>query len=280
MDQTNLNNQTYIFIDGSYFCFYRYYALTNWWKNAYPEDPLVDAINNSIFVEKYKKIFIESIKGIPKKLNINKEIKPIFIVAKDCMRENIWRNKLFDKYKTNRIYDETFMGGPFFKLAYDQLFQQAGINYLLKHNSLEADDCIAITIKKVLENNKDSNIYIITSDRDYLQLNKPNVKIFNLSFKNIAENKSSTGDPITDLKIKIIMGDTSDNIPSVFPKCGFKTALKCVENPELFKKKMKDNEEYYKRFDLNTKIIDFNYIPENLANEFIEKNLEILKNFI
>ena len=76
------------------------------------------------------------------------------------------------------------------------------------------------------------------------------------------------------------MGDTSDNIPSVFPKCGFKTALKCVENPELFKKKMKDNEEYYKRFDLNTKIIDFNYIPENLANEFIEKNLEILKNIV
>ena len=34
------------------------------------------------------------------------------------------------------------------------------------------------------------------------------------------------------------MGDKSDNIPSAFPKCGPKTALKCAEDPEFFKKKM------------------------------------------
>ena len=88
-------------------------------------------------------------------------------------------------------------------------------------------------------------------------------------FKNIAENKSSTGNPKTDLEIKIIMGDTSDNIPSVFPKCGPKTAEKCVEDPEFFKKKMDNNPEYYAKYELNKKLVNFDNIPEDLAIEFM-----------
>jgi len=134
---------------------------------------------------------------------------------------------------------------------------------------LEADDCIAISVKYVLEKYPDCHIYIITSDRDYLQLNAVNVDLYNLAFKNIAENKSSTGDPKMDLKIKIIMGDNSDNIPSVFPKCGPKTALKCIEDEEYFKKKMCDNQNYYAQYELNQQLVDFDCIPENLKNEFI-----------
>jgi 5'-3' exonuclease len=66
------------------------------------------------------------------------------------------------------------------------------------------------------------------------------------------------------------MGDTSDNIPSVFPKCGPKTAQKCIEDEEFFKKKMNDNPEYYKQYELNKKLICFDYIPENLVEEFME----------
>ena len=28
----------FIFIDGSYFCFYRYYSTIAWWNNAFPEN--------------------------------------------------------------------------------------------------------------------------------------------------------------------------------------------------------------------------------------------------
>ena len=52
-EQTEMN-PTFIFIDGSYYNFYRYYALLQWWKNAYPDEPLVDPFQNNIFVEKYK----------------------------------------------------------------------------------------------------------------------------------------------------------------------------------------------------------------------------------
>jgi 5'-3' exonuclease len=94
--------------------------------------------------------------------------------------------------------------------------------------------------------------------------------LFNLAFKNIAENKSSTGDAKRDLEIKIIMGDTSDNIPSAFPKCGPKTAQKCIEDPEFFKKKMAGNPDYFNQYELNKTIVDFNNIPEELVNEFLQ----------
>ena len=64
------------------------------------------------------------------------------------------------------------------------------------------------------------------------------------------------------------MGDTSDNIPAVFPKCGLKTAQKCIEDPEFFKKKMDNNPEYYKQYELNKILVNFNNIPENLVEEF------------
>jgi 5'-3' exonuclease len=162
------------------------------------------------------------------------------------------------------------MGGPFFKMVYeDGLFQKGGVKAILSHPHLEADDCIAISVKNLLARFPTCRICIITSDRDYLQLNAPNVDLYNLSFKNIGENKTS---PKDDLERKIIMGDISDNIPSVFPKCGPKTAEKCVADKEFFKKKMADNSAYYGQYELNRLLIDFDCIPESLVKEFCEKN--------
>lgn len=271
LQESNMN-PTFIFIDGSYYCFYRYFALLQWWKNAYPDESLNDPNENQKFIDKFKKTFVEGIEQIPKKLKIHKTINPIMIVGKDCKRENIWRNELFQGYKAHRANgpEDGFMGGPFFKMAYDEnLFQQGGVKSILKHPKLEADDCIAISIKYLTEKYPNCNIYVITSDRDYLQLKAPNVNLFNLAFKNIAENKSSTGNPKYDLEIKIIMGDNSDNIPSVFPKCGPKTAMKCIEDPEFFKKKMDAYEGSYAQYELNKKLVDFNEIPGDLIEEFL-----------
>jgi 5'-3' exonuclease len=258
---------TFLFIDGSYYCFHKYYALIHWWKITNPEVSLEDPFQNEIFLRKFRDTFVNNLLQIPKKLKIT---NPIIIVGKDCKRENIWRNELFSKYKGNRLTDANFKGGPFFKMAYeDNLFEKGGANAILKHSKLEADDCIAISVKYLLTKYPLCNIYIITSDRDYLQLNSERVNIFDLSFKNIALTKNSTGISKTDLEIKIIMGDKSDNIPSVFPKCGQKTAQKCVEDNEFFKKKMSDNEEYYKQYELNKTLVDFNNIPQQLVDEFM-----------
>ena len=190
------------------------------------------------------------------------------------VREKIfWRNELFPQYKANRANgsEDGFMGGPFFKMAYEEgLFIKGGAKAILKHPKLEADDCIAISVKHLINRYPQCHIYIITSDKDYLQLNAHNVDLYNLTYKNIAESNSSTGNSKDDLEIKIIMGDSSDNIPSAFPKCGPKTALKCITDPEFFKKKMNNNPEFYKQYKLNQLLVNFNNIPENLVEEFMD----------
>ena len=52
------------------------------------------------------------------------------------------------EYKGTRNYDN-FKGGPFFNLVYNsELLQEAGITTILYQNRLEADDCVALYIKK------------------------------------------------------------------------------------------------------------------------------------
>ena len=277
MKLQEIHNPTFIFIDGSYFCFYRYHSLLTWWKNAFPEDldVLQNPYQNDKFVDKFKKTFIDHIQKIPKNLKLDKTINPIIIVGKDCKREHIWRNLLFPNYKANRLQNDGFMGGPFFKMVYeDNLFIEGGAQTILQHPKLEADDCIAISVKYLLNTYPTCNIYIITSDKDYLQLAQQRVQIFNLAFKKLTEQKSSTGDPNCDLFCKILTGDPSDNISSVFPKCGPKTAMKYYQNQDLFKQKLQESEAYQTTYELNTKIIDFNYIPENLVNEFEQHFLQ------
>lgn len=267
------SKQTYIFIDGSYFCFYRYHSLLTWWKNAFPEEleVLKDPYQNQLFVQKFKKIFVETVKKLQKNLSIGKDVKPIIIVGKDCKRSDIWRNELFPAYKGTRGLNDSFMGGPFFKMVYEeQLFIEGGATNILKHPKLEADDCIALSVKHLLIFNPECEIYIVTSDKDYLQLAGPKVHLYNLFYKKLTDQKSCTGNPECDLFCKIVTGDPSDNIPSVFPKCGPKTALKYFANKELLEKRLGESEEYQKQYDLNKKIIDFNGIPHNLVEEFMK----------
>ncbi len=269
MEET-LVNPTFIFVDGSYYFFYRYHALMTWWKITYPEDSLEDPYENKLFVEKFKTLFVNNLLDMPKKFTTKGAEKPILIVGKDCRRENIWRNKFFPNYKGTRTH-KGFMGKPFIKMVYEEeLFQKGGAQTILKHSSLEADDCIAISVKHLTNKYPKCHIYVITSDKDYLQLNAHNVDLYNLCYKNIANNKSSTGIANDDLEIKIIMGDKSDNIPSAFPKCGQKTAEKCVQNKEFFKKKMDDNPAYYEQYELNKLLVSFDSIPKELVDEFME----------
>ena len=60
----------WLLIDGSYYIFYRYYALLIWWKNARKDEPLDNPIENQEFVDKFKKTFISKIDELKKKLKI------------------------------------------------------------------------------------------------------------------------------------------------------------------------------------------------------------------
>jgi 5'-3' exonuclease len=273
---TNINN-TYIFIDGSYFCFHRYYSLINWWKSAFPENPLEEPFQNEVFLEKFKTTFLKELKKLTKNLNIDKKMNPLILVGKDCKRENIWRNNLLPSYKSTRL-NNTCMIGPFFKMVYEEnLFEQGGVSNILHYDKLEADDCIAISVKYILNKTTDSKIYIITSDKDYLQLACPQVNLYNLSFKKLTDQKSCLGNPEVDLFCKIVSGDVSDNIPSVLKKCGEKTAFKCFYDRKYFLERI-ISEKAEEKYNLNKKLIDFNEIPEALKNGFINKCILLSEN--
>ena len=253
----------FILVDGSYFCFFRYHALLTWWKNAHKDDPLGDnPIENEIFVEKFKKICKQKLHEISKKVGMK---NATLIIGKDCHRSDIWRNDIYDKYKATRDTEDVFLGGPFFKLAYNELFKDYQI---LSHPRLEADDCIALYTKHLIETVPDVKISIITSDMDYLQLYRENVQIYDLKYKSLITNKTAFPDAAQNLFCKIVMGDKSDNITSVFKKCGIKTAAKMYDNQEEFIHRLNTDENANMLYQRNKTLVDFNEIPIVYVNEF------------
>ena len=309
--------KNYIFIDGSYFIFYRFHSLLNWYKLSHQDTEdisisLKEPFNNEEFREKFESVFISKLREIPKKLNIE---NPEIYIGVDCKRENIWRVKHYPEYKATRgVYEEGKDPSKFFDFVYkNDLFVKAfdekikiiknkdynpiKIEYL-KYDCLEADDCISLFVKRIivadnlkdedileenqylphdeyeelreqLEKNKNYNITIITSDNDYLQLiENNNIQIYNACYKTITDN--SMGHYKKDLLLKIIMGDKSDNIKPIFEKCGKKTAEKLINNKKLFNEKLKDIE-IYKNYLLNKIMIDFDYIPPEIKEQFYKK---------
>ena len=58
----------YLIIDGSYYCFYRYHALKQWWGFARKEDELQQ--HHEEFLEKFRDVFVSKLKELPKTLKI------------------------------------------------------------------------------------------------------------------------------------------------------------------------------------------------------------------
>ncbi len=264
---------TIILIDGSYFVFYRYYATLAWWRHQQTEEnqSLNDLHENKDFVEKFIDLFERRLAEIPQKLKIKEPFE--IHVAYDCPRSQIWRNKHTENYKATRKNNSDV--GHFFKLVMDRkLFEKPDIisgNLCL--DCLEADDCIALFIKKVYDLHPSREIYVITNDHDYLQLKTENIYLINLKYQKVGHNKT-TGDPQKDLFIKAVCGDKSDNIQKIFnnKKIGPKRAETLYNQRDIFKQLCdEDTPETYTRFLQNMNIISFDSIPNHYVNLFYDK---------
>ncbi len=272
-----MSDQVFILVDTSYWIFYRYFAIMQWWKHAKSEIDLNNnPYDNEEFVEKFIKTFVESLEGFKKKQKLHKQrSKPAtpctIIAARDCPRKEIWRNSLYNSYKETRDKDDSFMGGPFFKHIYQEnnkLLFQAGVNHVLKFPNLEGDDIVAISKKIIRKKYPEALIIILANDHDYLQLLDDYTEIINFQNKNLREAKKVFVEPEKNLFYKIVLGDKSDNIMPIFKKCGPKTCEKYYENKELFLEALTKESEAQEKYTLNKKIVDFNEIPETLVNEF------------
>ena len=55
-------NQVFILVDTSYWIFYRYFAIMQWWKHVNPDEDLFEnPYDNKDFLEKFIKTFVESL---------------------------------------------------------------------------------------------------------------------------------------------------------------------------------------------------------------------------
>ena len=259
-----------LFVDMSYYIFYRFFALCSWWKRAFPEEPLdiENILDNNIFIDKYHKLFIENIKKITKKYRIQ---NANIIFAKDCRRYNIWRNKYYEDYKKSRDDKNKRFNKDIFIYTYEKIvpdLKKLDISIAINENA-EADDVIAILKTTIRNRDYKRPIYIITNDHDYLQLFDDNTFIYNLKGLNL--RTKSRGNRRLDLQFKIFRGDMSDNItPVVSKKIRDDKLINIIYDKDLFNEFFENNPELKKIYDRNELLIDFNKIPLDIKNNVIK----------
>lgn len=156
-------------------------------------------------------------------------LKPDYAVVAFDMRSKTFRHKACDFYKANRkpMPEDLAMQLPYVKDCVNLL----GFN-VIELEGFEADDIIG-TVSRIT--NEEVHSYILTGDRDSLQLINDNTSVVLVKTKEdiIYDEKKFTAEfgvtPTQYIDVKAIMGDSSDNIPGV-SGIGEKGAFKLISD--------------------------------------------------
>jgi 5'-3' exonuclease len=260
-----------VLIDTSYTSFYRFFATLRWMSMAEPDeyklyknDNKYDWSLNTIFIEKYKKMYMESIIKLIKKKQFDKST---IIFCMDAPRDTLWRNSLSDKYKSDRA-DMSLKNN--FKSVFDYTYSTLIPHIIKSHTNIhkmkvdkmEADDIIAtITIHS-------DKVIIVSGDNDFLQLGREGVQFINYKSKKFIEHDKLEAAKI--LENKIIIGDKSDNISGIFDKkISAAKRKELLADKKLFDAYLAENPMVKKQYEMNRKMIDFNCIPVRYVNKIM-----------
>ncbi|BDR67884.1 DNA polymerase [Clostridium tetani] len=164
-------------------------------------------------------------------LKIKDDIKPDYIVCTFDKSAPTFRHQAYKDYKAGRkkMPEELREQFPIVK----DLLSKLAIE-IFEIEGFEADDLIG-TLSKFAEE-KDIEVYIVTGDKDALQLASDTTKIL-FTKRGITEREIYDRQKVIDeigvtptefIDVKGLMGDPSDNIPGV-PGIGEKTALKLIK---------------------------------------------------
>jgi len=168
----------------------------------------------TFILENFREEFVKIVLALKKKHNADE-----IILARDVNRKQIWRMKIFDKYKANRNMNTKHQGVNIklsnifigiYHFMYDIIVND--LNAIsIKAAEAEADDIIAVLTRHFVKENH--RVVIIADDFDYFQLLRyPNVEIYDNYGQNFLEKNPRH--PKEALRYKILRGDRSDNIPS------------------------------------------------------------------
>jgi len=177
-----------------------------------------------------------------------------------------WRYKEFEGYKKSRK-DAREKESDFEVRAREKYYQI--IDELIdrfndtKAINLHVDYCEADDIAGVLALHVPGRHLVVTSDSDYWQLlANPLIDVYDPIKKKMI--KLSPDEARYQLFEKIIRGDSSDSIPSAWPRIRKTRIQKMFEDDQEFVQAMNENNEFMKSFERNRKLIDFAQIPSNI----------------
>lgn len=263
---------TVMMIDGSFYCFWRYFGTKAWYVNHTKKGTEDKCnVNDPEFMSFYCKHFNDRLAELVKKFEIGVNGKVFWF--SDVSRQDIWRNTLKPDYKGHR-FDSGDEIGPMIAYSYANLIPS---NRVISVPTAEADDCCAVAVRYLNSvESPDTKIVIITADTDYIQLCGPNISIYDPKAKKmlvpeVKLSKELIGISAAEyLTVKCLVGDKSDGIDKVYPGCTPRKALEFVRDLDVFKKEILDNQERNKNYMHNRQMIDFDNIPTDVKNQIVE----------
>ena len=223
------------------------------------EDMVRHMILNSIrnYVMQFKSDYVESDADV--------------ILAWDS--KHYWRRDYYPQYKASRR-----KGRQESDLDWNEIFGVTNkIRDEIKENlpyksvevyGAEADDIIAIV------SNSYDKVMIVSSDKDFIQLHKENIK----QWSPFTKQEVNGHDPDTYIKEHVLKGDSGDGVPNVLsPDHTFTDGLrqkplgkKRIE--KMINENMSDwNDEVKRNYQRNYKLINLKNIPKDIESNIIDE---------
>jgi 5'-3' exonuclease len=170
-----------------------------------------------------------------------------------------WRTGMYPYYKENRKHSYNLDVFHAVEASIEKDLREVTKHFAwLAVPGMEADDIVAVLSDECESSSRFDDVVIYGSDGDFAQLDSlSKVRRFNPYKKQFVEK---LGDPAVELLVKIVSGDAGDNIPPVMKGIGPKKALKIINEGKL-EEWLDNNPGFRDRFVLNSKLIDFSFIP-------------------
>ena len=253
----------FLLIDGNNIAFRAYYALPNLQNSKREKTSVLFGFSN---------ILIKTIQ----------ELKPKYLAIAFDKGKKTFRHKMYNFYKAKRTPTPEDLIVQMPKLK--ELLKIMNIK-VLEEDEIEADDILGILSKSYNTEN-----YILSADKDVLQLVSNNTTVI-APKKGVTETIYYTPEKLKEvmgitpaqiIELKALMGDASDNIPGVLG-VGEKTAVNLLQTYETLdgvyehideikgklKEKLEDDKEnaylskklatIFTGFDLQVSLDDFGY---------------------
>ena len=188
-----------------------------------------------------------------------------------------WRYDVFPNYKYKRKDARKES-----KMDWNELFRITNLvleelkeNFpykVVEHERCEADDIIATIVENTQEFGKHENVLIVSSDKDFVQLQKyDNVFQYSPMKKRLIKEEH----PRKQLQELILKGDQADGVPNVlsgdnsFSEGIRQTPLRQKIIDQLINDPLCMGEEIYRNYQRNYKLINLSMTPDLVKEEII-----------